>query len=107
MARPRTRHPGPRLRSFRKGRDLALREAARQLHVVHPALKDWEEGNQTPTAPYREAIEVWTNGEIKASDWPLTGRELQIANQARLVKPVSDPDAPNGSQPSKSARRSG
>lgn len=81
--------PGALLRAFREERGLSLREAARQLHVVHPALKDWEEDDQTPTAPYRDAIEVWTNGHIKASDWPLHGRELQIVNRAALVKPVA------------------
>lgn len=81
-------HPGVRLRAFREERSLSMREAARQLHVVHPALKDWEDGNQTPTAPYRDAIEIWTNGTIKAAEWPLTGRERQIASNAAMVKPA-------------------
>lgn len=83
-----TEHPGPRLRRFREGLGLSLREAARQLHVAHPALKDWEEEKQTPTSPYRDAIEVWTNGDIKASDWPLSGRERDIVENAAKVGPA-------------------
>lgn len=82
------RRPGPRLKRFRETRGLSLREAARQLHVAHPALKDWEDETQTPSQPYRDAIEVWTEGDIKASEWPLEGREKQIAENAASVKPA-------------------
>lgn len=85
---PPSKRPGPRLRQFRERLGLSLREAARQLHVAHPALKDWEGEEQTPTAPYRDAIEVWTGGEIKASDWPLQGRERDIAQNAAKVGPA-------------------
>ena len=77
---------GARLRVFREGLPLSLRAAARQLHVAHPALKDWESDEQTPAPPYREAIEVWTEGTIKASEWPLSGREHVIVENAGLVK---------------------
>jgi len=85
-------HPGLRLREFREARKISLREAARQLHVAHPALKDWET-NQVPTPPYREAIERWTNGAIKASDWPLSPREREIVANARQVGPVREPES--------------
>jgi hypothetical protein len=64
---------------------------------VHPALKDWEEGNQTPTAPYREAIEVWTGGKVRAASWPLEGREKKIADNAAKVGPAVVPPAPSSS----------
>lgn len=80
------RHPGPRLRRFRIALGLSLRGAARQLHATHPALRSWEDEEQTPTAPYRDAIEVWTGGDIKASEWPLEGREKQIVANAAAVK---------------------
>ena len=83
------RSPGLRLRKFRKALGLSLREAARQLHTTHPALKDWEDEQQTPMAPYREAIEVWTGGDVKAADWPLEGREKQIADAAAAVRPAT------------------
>jgi len=92
-------HPGPRLRSFRDVRGISLRDAARQLHTVHPALKDWEEMQQVPTVPFRDAIEVWTGGEIKASEWPLSVREREIiASASRVVPAVAKaPPAPKSS----------
>ena len=68
-----------------------MREAARQLHVVHPALKDWEEGRQTPSPPYRDAIEVWTSGAIKASEWPAGESERKAVENAALVRPAVAP----------------
>lgn len=84
---------GVRLREFRVARDLSLREAARQLHVVHPALREWEEDRQTPAPAYRDAIEVWTNGEILASSWPASPREREIAERAGAVKPCTTDDS--------------
>jgi hypothetical protein len=73
-----------------------MREAARQLHVAHPTIRDWEVGVKTPRAPYREAIEVWTNGTVRAAEWPLEGREKAIADSAGAVKsavPAAKPAA--------------
>lgn len=90
------RRPGPRLRAIREKLGLSLREGARQLHVAHPTLKDWEEEAQTPTPPYRDAIEVWTEGRIKADEWPLEGREKEIAENAAKVKPAQSADESGG-----------
>lgn len=68
--------------------NLSLRESARQLHVAHPALREWEAGTQVPIAHYRDAIEVWTEGEIPAADWPLSPREREIVVNASMVRPV-------------------
>jgi hypothetical protein len=103
-----TEHPGPRLRAFRETRHISLRDAARQLHTVHPALKDWEERQQVPTQPFRDAIEVWTQGEIRAAEWPLSMREREIiANAAQVVAAVAKvPPAPK-SAPDASADDTG
>lgn len=84
-----TRRAGARLRKFREGLGLSLREGARQLHVAHPALKDWEDESQVPTYPYRQAIEVWTGGTVKVEDWSLSDRELDIVKNANLVRPAT------------------
>lgn len=86
-------HPAKRLRAFRVRLNLSVREAARQLHVKHPSLRDWEDEIQTPTQPYRDAIEVWTSGEIKASEWPLGARERDIVANAGLVEPARAADS--------------
>lgn len=81
-------HPGARLTAFRKVRELSLREAADQLHTAHPVLGEWEKGTQVPAPAFREAIEVWTGGEIKVTDWPLSIREREITEKAALVVPA-------------------
>lgn len=83
------------MKAFREGLGLSLREASRQLHVVHPAYKEWEEGRQTPAPAYRDAIEVWTHGEIRASDWPMPSRERDIAEKAARVVPAARGSSPN------------
>jgi transcriptional regulator with XRE-family HTH domain len=90
MARP---HPGERLAKFRDDRKVPLREAARQLHVAHPTLKDWEIGRLVPSPAYRAAIEIWTGGIIAADDWPVTMREAEIAANTAKVRPFVDPKA--------------
>lgn len=86
---------GARLRAFREKNGVSLRETARQLHVVHPALMDWEAGLLVPSAPYRAAIEVWTDGAIKAAEWPLSTRERESTENAASVKPFR-PAEPKG-----------
>src|SRR5262249_53257861 len=86
-----TRNAGSRLRRFREQRGISLREGARQLHVAHPALHAWEEEEQVPAPAYRDAIEVWTSGAVRANDWPLTEREQEIVENAARVRPATTP----------------
>lgn len=79
------------MKAFREERGISLREAARQLHVKHPALKDWEDGRKLPSPPYRDAIEVWTEGLIKAGEWPLTKQESEAVKNTALVRPAVVP----------------
>lgn len=78
-------HPGNRLRGFRVRHGLSLRRAAEQLHTAHPVLREWEAGAQVPAPAFRDAIEVWTTGEVKAIDWPLSLREREITEKASQV----------------------
>ena len=84
---------GAQLQAFRKRCGISIREAARQLRIVYPALIDWEKGRQTPSPPYRHAIEVWTSGEIRATDWPLSDREREVLAKTALVLPAK-PELP-------------
>lgn len=77
-----------RLRAFRESLGLSLRAAAVQLHVSHPALKSWEEGDTPPEPPFRRAVEVWTSGAIKESDWSPAAREREYEAKALLVRPA-------------------
>lgn len=77
---------GTRLGRYRKALGLSLREASRQLQASHQALMLWESNEQTPSAPFRAAIEVWTGGDIKNTDWPLSERERSIVENAARVR---------------------
>lgn len=101
--------PNERLRAFRIRLGLTVRGAAEQLRVVHPAYIDWESGTQVPTQPYRDAIEVWTSGDIRASEWPLKEREAEIVEKAAQVKaavPASSGKLPDD-EDEKPRRRTG
>jgi transcriptional regulator with XRE-family HTH domain len=75
------------LAAFRKRHDISARAAARSLGVTHVALAHWESGNQTPSQPFREAIETWTNGDVPAASWPLGERETALLGRAAQVEP--------------------
>lgn len=79
---------GSKLRAFRVSLGLSLREASVQLNVTHPALRSWEEGESPPWPMFRRAIEVWTHGTVKASDWPMSPRESELEHAAALVQPA-------------------
>lgn len=86
---------GPRLRAWRESRSIGIREAARELHVSHQNLANWESELQNPLEPYREAIEVWTGGDIKAGEWPVSEREERARMNAAKVRPLgADPNSP-------------
>lgn len=89
---------GMRLRAFRESLGLSLRAAAVQLHVSHPALKSWEEGSVPPEPPFRRAVEVWTSGAVKESDWCPATREREYEAKASLVRPAVSADE-SGSLP--------
>lgn len=58
----------------------------------------WESGDQIPIGPYRDAIEVWTSGKVRASDWPLTDRETELVSNAGLVRPATPAPQKTGTE---------
>jgi transcriptional regulator with XRE-family HTH domain len=89
---------GDRLRIFRKSFGLSVRAAATQLHVTHVALGSWEDG-APPEPAFRDAIEVWTSGAIKVSDWTPAPREQAYQERAALVRPAVRSDHDSGPLP--------
>ncbi len=89
---------GARLRAFRESFGLSVRAAASQLHVTHVALAQWETG-APPEPPFREAIEVWTSGAIRESDWVPAARERAYIERASLVRPAVRSDRESGPLP--------
>lgn len=90
---------GTRLRAFRESFGLSVRAAAAQLHVTHVALAQWESGSP-PEPAFRDAIEVWTSGAIRESDWVPAARERAYFERASLVKPAVRVDRESGPLPS-------
>lgn len=64
------------LTAYRVGKGLSKRKAAKEIGVSHVQLGAWERGDQTPTLDYRDLIEKWSAGKIKATRWPLSPSEL-------------------------------
>jgi hypothetical protein len=64
------------LKKFIEDRKLTLRSASEGVGVTHPALKMWLDGDAKPSAPHRQAIEKWTDGQVPAELW-LEAHEIQ------------------------------
>lgn len=90
---------GARLQAWRKGRGISLRKLAVALGVSSPTLLDWEASRRKPTHPFREAIEVLTQSEIKATDWPISPREQR---EARIREHLSGLSAESLAAPDES-----
>ena len=76
-----------RLRAFRKRHNISMRDAASALSVEHTAYLAWESEKQTPLAPYRKAIEIWTKGFVTEAMWPTSEREHRAETALANVKP--------------------
>lgn len=40
----------------------------------------WEMGRAIPSAPFRDVIELWTGGRVRANSWPANAH-AQVAEQ--------------------------
>lgn len=61
--------------------------AARVLGVSAPAVNDWVHNKRTPSAPFRSAIERWTDGAVPAMSW-LEAEEVDMAELLGQVQPL-------------------
>lgn len=79
---------GPELlRAFLTTHDAPQALAARVLGVSAPAVHDWIHRKRSPSAPFRAALERWTDGAVPASSW-LDGDELELVAQLGRVQPM-------------------
>lgn len=87
-----TKAPREKLSDFLESNGIAKRKAASTIGVSHVTLMAWLDGRLTPSQPFRDGIEVWTNGAITAAEWT-TAKERERAAKASGVMPfVRDAD---------------
>jgi len=88
---PVARPKGPaKLKAWRKLRGVTQQSFADLVGYHRTQVSGWEAGKWTPGAEEREAIEVITNGDVKASDW-LSSEDLQRIARLQSVEPY-DPE---------------
>ncbi len=78
-----------KLRAFLKANKgkVSKRGAARAVGVSSPTMLDWISGRKTPAPPNRRALEIWTGGQVRESDW-ISRRERESAEKACRVAPL-------------------
>jgi transcriptional regulator with XRE-family HTH domain len=94
-----------KFKAFLKDNGIAKRRAARDLKVSAPTILDWESGTKTPTPENREAIRVYTRGEVTEQDWE-TPRDRKAEKRVATVKPF-EPDAPAEEPPASERKPNG
>lgn len=81
------------LLAFLKRYDLSLADVGRALKVSRVAALHWTTGERSPRRSYREALAVWTRGEVPADAWG----ESDEDRNASAVQPF-DPKARTGTE---------
>lgn len=72
-----------RFGAFLERNGLSYAAAGRALGVSHVAVYEWVLGTKRPTPGHREAIAVWTDGDVLAVHWRMAGDRDVVAG----VKP--------------------
>lgn len=77
------------LRGFLDRNDVTQLAASVALGVSDPTINDWVNGAKRPRAHHREAIAVWTHGEVPITAWLLEAEAEKMAN----VRPFERDDS--------------
>lgn len=88
-----TATPGAQLRDWRVKQEpkLGIVAAAALVGVAHPTWIDWENGNRTPSLEKALAIELATNGEIRAESWGIDTKRVEDIEKA-IARRVAETD---------------
>ena len=79
------------LQAFLKKNGLTQLAASEALRVSDPTIHDWVQGTKRPRTHHREAIAVWTNGEVPTEAWL---RDDERASM-KSVQPFTPPPPAN------------
>lgn len=74
------------LGAFLRAHAITQLACANALGVSDPTVHDWVTGSKRPRANHRDAIAVWTRGEVPADAW-LTAEELGARSAVRPFEP--------------------
>lgn len=87
-------HPPTRgallLQAFLEKHDLTQLAASKALGVSDPTIHDWVAGTKRPRTHHREAIAVWTNGDVPTEAWLRDAERTSMATVQPFVPNVSD-----------------
>lgn len=72
-------------------------KASADLGVTKTAVIQWKKGERVPNPVSRQAIEVWTHGEVRADDWVPGKVEREVRERAAEVKPFEPEPEPDSS----------
>jgi hypothetical protein len=91
------------LRGFLDRHDVTQIAASKALGVSDPTINDWLKMAKRPVAHHRDAIAVWTNGEVPAESWV---RDEERDAVARVRPFVPDAEG-SGALPREAAKPTG
>lgn len=75
-----------RLQAFLKTHGISQVAAGSALGVSGPTVHDWVTGAKRPKGHHREAISVWTGGEVAADSWLREDERALMAGVKPFVK---------------------
>ncbi len=90
-------------RGFLDRHDVTQIAASKALGVSDPTINDWLKRAKRPVAHHRDAIAVWTNGEVPADSWVRDDERDAVAR----VRPFVPVEQGSGSLPAEEAKPTG
>jgi len=88
MARLDRTHGARLLKAFLREHAITLGKASIDLGVSGPTVFEWSQGTKRPRTHHRQAIDIWTQGEVPASAW-LDEAEVAAVAHVRPFKPAA------------------
>jgi DNA-binding transcriptional regulator YdaS (Cro superfamily) len=78
------------LKRFLQRNGVTQVAAALALGVSDPTVYDWVSGKKRPRTHHREAISLWTNGEVSADEWLEEHERAAVAGIRPYVAAADD-----------------
>jgi transcriptional regulator with XRE-family HTH domain len=91
------------LRRFINRHGVTQFAASQALGVSDPTVNDWLKGVKRPVAHHRDAIAIWTNGEVPVESWVRNSERDAVAR----VRPFVPVERESGALPSDTAKSTG
>lgn len=82
-----------KLAAFLARHGISKTAAGEALGVTYAAVICWLTRKTSPDRVHREAIEIWTKGDVRADEWEGSQAE---AERLKGIRPFDAPDSPRG-----------